>query len=91
MFGRYGGEEFAILLPGIDEKNVEEVAERIRATIENSSVDADPLIKYTISIGFFSILPDEETDSDMLYKLCDQALYLAKSHGKNCCRSAAKV
>ena len=91
LFGRYGGEEFAILLPGVDEESVKEIAERIRSTIESSSVDADPQIKYTISIGFFSILPDEETDSDMLYKLCDQALYLAKSHGKNCCRSVAEV
>lgn len=91
LFGRYGGEEFAILLPGADEKNVEEAAERLRFTVENSSVKADPTIKYTISIGFFSILPDEGTDIDVLYKLCDQALYLAKSQGKNCCRSAAEV
>jgi diguanylate cyclase (GGDEF)-like protein len=91
LFGRYGGEEFAILLPGADEKNVEEVAERLRSAIENSGIEADPNIKYTISVGFFSILPNEGTDIDMLYKLCDQALYLAKSHGKNCCRSAAAV
>ncbi|SHK14292.1 GGDEF domain-containing protein [Desulforamulus aeronauticus] len=91
LFGRYGGEEFAILLPGADEKNVEEVVERLRSKVENSSVDADLKIKYTISIGFFSILPDEGTDIDMLYKLCDQALYLAKFHGKNCCRSVAEV
>lgn len=91
LFGRYGGEEFAILLPGADEKAVQEVAERLRSTIENSSVDAGSNIKYTISVGFFSILPGEETDIDMLYKLCDQALYLAKSQGKNCCRSAAEI
>lgn len=91
LFGRYGGEEFAILLPGADEKNVREVAERLRTTIENSTVDADLKIKYTISIGFFSMVPDKETDIDMLYKLCDKALYLAKSHGKNCCRSAAEA
>lgn len=91
LFGRYGGEEFAILLPGSDERNVEEAAERLRLTVENSTVDADLKIKYTISIGFYSVLPDEGTDIDMLYKLCDQALYLAKSHGKNCCRSASEI
>lgn len=91
LFGRYGGEEFAILLPGIDEKDVGEVAERLRMTIENSSVDDKLKIKYTISTGFLSILPNEETDIDMLYKLCDQALYLAKSQGKNRCIRAEKV
>lgn len=91
LFGRYGGEEFAILLPGADEKNAGEVAERLRSTVENSSVDDSLKIKYTISIGFFSMVPDKETDIDMLYKLCDKALYLAKSHEKNCCRSAAEA
>lgn len=88
LFGRYGGEEFAILLPGTDGKNAEEVSERLRSTIENSHVYTDIKIKYTISIGFLSILPDEGTDIDMLYKLCDKALYLAKSQGKNCSRRA---
>ncbi len=92
LFGRYGGEEFAILLPEADENNVREVAERLRATIENTSVGTpDTPIKYTISIGFFSILPGEGTDIDLLYRLCDQALYLAKYHGKNCCKSASEI
>ncbi|MBN7773594.1 GGDEF domain-containing protein [Clostridium aminobutyricum] len=91
LFGRYGGEEFAILLPEADEKNVKEVAERLRSTIENSSVDIDLEIKYTISVGFCSITPKRETTIDMLYKICDQALYTAKAHGKNCCRNAAEV
>lgn len=88
LFGRYGGEEFAILLPGVDEENVEEVAERLRLTAENSYAGSVIKIKYTISIGFLSILPDDKTDVDNLYKLCDQALYLAKSQGKNCSRRA---
>lgn len=82
LFGRYGGEEFAILLPGADEKAVQEVAERLRSTIENSSVDAGSNIKYTISVGFFSILPGEETDIDMLYKLCDRLFIWQNPRGK---------
>ncbi len=88
LFGRYGGEEFAVLLLGIGEKEAIEIAERLRAAIENSSVGADPEIKYTISIGLSTIIPDGETSVDTLYKLSDQALYMAKAQGKNCCRNA---
>lgn len=91
LFGRYGGEEFAILLPGIDEKDTIEVAERLRSTIENSSGDAKHKVKYTISMGFLNIMPDEKTDIDILYKLCDQALYIAKSQGKNRCVNVREI
>lgn len=91
LFGRYGGEEFAILLPRTDEKEAEETAEHLRLTIEKSSVDAQLKVKYTISIGFLSVLPNEKTDWDTLYKLCDKALYLAKSQGKNCCKNAIEI
>ncbi|WP_312702157.1 diguanylate cyclase domain-containing protein [Sedimentibacter sp.] len=57
-------------------------------SVGNSYADSDTRIKYTISIGFLSMLPDEKTDVDNLYKLSDQALYLAKSQGKNCSRRA---
>lgn len=83
LFGRYGGEEFAVLLPGTDEEESIEIAERLRKAIENSSVNADPEIKYTVSIGAATITPDRETNIDILYKLSDNALYLAKMQGKN--------
>lgn len=84
LFGRYGGEEFAILLPGTDEKDSQEVAERLRRTIENTSLSIDPEIKYTISIGVVTLTPDSETNVDTLYKLSDNALYMAKMQGRNC-------
>jgi diguanylate cyclase (GGDEF)-like protein len=83
LFGRYGGEEFAILLPGTDEKDSIEVAERLRRTIENTPVSINPEIKYTISIGIITLTPDSQTNVDMLYKLSDSALYAAKIQGKN--------
>lgn len=83
LFGRHGGEEFAVLLPGTGMKESVEIAERLRKAIENSSVNVDLPIKYTISIGVATIDPDRETTLDMLYKLSDDALYLAKTQGKN--------
>lgn len=84
LFGRYGGEEFAVLLPGADEKNSIEVAERLRKIIEDTSVSINPEIKYTISIGIVTLTPDSETNVDILYKLSDKALYTAKMQGRNC-------
>jgi diguanylate cyclase (GGDEF)-like protein len=83
LFGRYGGEEFAILLPGADGKETLEIAERLRAAVEASSVDGNPGIKYTVSIGASTVMPDGETRADTLYKLSDRALYAAKDLGKN--------
>ncbi|KPU45328.1 putative diguanylate cyclase YcdT [Oxobacter pfennigii] len=83
LFGRYGGEEFAILLPGTNEKDSIEVAERLRKTIENTPVSINPEIKYTISIGAVTLTPDSKTNVDMLYKISDNALYMAKMQGRN--------
>lgn len=84
LFGRYGGDEFAILLPGSDKNDSYNIAERIRKTIEESSINECATIKYTVSIGIISMIPDERTDIGMLYKLSDKALYQAKANGRNC-------
>lgn len=81
LFGRYGGEEFAVLLPGTNEEEAIMIAGRLRKSIENSSVNSK--IKYTISIGVATITPGRETNIEMLYKLSDNALYSAKMQGKN--------
>lgn len=83
LFGRYGGDEFAILLPRTNEEHSAAVAERIRQVIEESAVDMDPQIKYTISVGVATIIPERDTDVDFMYKLSDNALYMAKEQGKN--------
>lgn len=63
LFGRIGGEEFTILLPGTNEIQAFEVAERLRKISEKASVSVsrDHFIKYTISIGIVTVIPDENT------------------------------
>lgn len=83
LFGRYGGEEFAVMLPGSDEKESLEIAERLRMAVENSSPGFVQEIRYTVSIGAVTIASDKVINLEMLYKLSDRALYKAKEQGKN--------
>lgn len=84
LFGRFGGEEFAVLLPGADEKTAAEVGERLRKAVESSSVFFGDEIRYTISIGTVTTVASGETNIDQLYRMSDKALYRAKGQGKNC-------
>jgi diguanylate cyclase (GGDEF)-like protein len=76
---RLGGEEFLIVLPGVDHSAGQEVAERVRAAVEQ----AHPLgIRATISLGL-SCGYGEQVDYDTLFKAADVALYEAKRTGRN--------
>jgi diguanylate cyclase (GGDEF)-like protein len=82
---RYGGEEFAVLLPETDRKAGTLVAEDICAQVESHSFeggDSQPLGKVTISIGVAEF-PADCTDAPSLLKEADEALYRAKSEGRN--------
>ena len=83
LFGRYGGEEFTILLPGTDKKQALEIAERLRVAIEAMRVESNSGIQCTVSIGVSTIQPVRETTTENFYRLSDKALYLAKDMGKN--------
>lgn len=83
LFGRYGGEEFAVMLPGADEKESLEIAERLRMAVENSSPGFIQEIRYTVSIGAVTIASDNAVNLETIYKLSDRALYKAKEQGKN--------
>ncbi|HST54637.1 MAG TPA: diguanylate cyclase [Solirubrobacteraceae bacterium] len=77
---RLGGEEFLVVLPGIDRGEGLEVAERLRAAV----ADAHPTgIQITISLGL-STGCGEDVEYDTLFKAADQALYQAKRAGRNC-------
>lgn len=83
---RYGGEEFAIILPDTGLKNAVEVAEKIRKKVYETyfpNEEKQPLGKVSISIGVASF-PDNVKNREDL-KLCsDKALYHSKENGRNC-------
>lgn len=82
LLGRYGGDEFAIFLPGADERRSDEVAEALRHSVEQNVMDSRT-IEYTISMGIITLVPRADVPLERLYKLSDQALYLAKQGGRN--------
>jgi diguanylate cyclase (GGDEF)-like protein len=86
--GRYGGEEFAVVLPDTDEETAVHLLEEVRASFENlvhhnNGVD----IKVTFSCGVAASMPNEE--SSALAQRADTALYLAKGSGRNQVKAAS--
>jgi diguanylate cyclase (GGDEF)-like protein len=83
---RIGGEEFAVLLPGSDAINAHRSAERLRQLLANRAVvhAASSVAPYvTLSIGVAQFDPDTMDTFDQLLQQADQALYRAKSLGRN--------
>ncbi len=82
---RYGGEEFAVILPGTSTKKAFEVAERIRKAVESETFfgnRAYPRIRKTISAGV-ATYPEHAKDEYELIDVADRALYFAKDKGRN--------
>ena len=87
--GRYGGEEFLALLEGLGARGAAEVAERIRTDIENGGVPLSPeLPPLTVSIGVAAFDPASREPPASLLRRADEALYAAKSGGRNRVESA---
>lgn len=81
---RFGGEEFVVMLPKTNNIEALVIAERLRSSIEASSVDAGgEQIKITASIGLAS-MNDSRSTLKQLLTSADSALYHAKSKGRNC-------
>jgi diguanylate cyclase (GGDEF)-like protein len=81
---RYGGEEFAILLPETDSATARQVAERMRQEIEGTviTLDGGGKVAITASIGF-AVCPDNGVSAQELVAAADEALYAAKCGGRN--------
>jgi diguanylate cyclase (GGDEF)-like protein len=78
---RVGGEEFAVLLPGTEEKAAIMVAEKIRESIAYHPLEtSEGLLENTVSVGVASM----PLELDALLQLADKAMYAAKQAGRNC-------
>jgi diguanylate cyclase (GGDEF)-like protein len=83
VLGRYGGEEFALILPNTSSEGAAVLTERLRAAIADRPIDTDagPLT-VTVSIGVAQYTA-EHTDVETLLSAADTALYQAKRAGRN--------
>lgn len=84
ILGRYGGEEFAILMPLSRLEEARQTAERLRTEIQSRPIQVGELhISITISIGVSTFDPELDQTIDALVDRADQALYSAKQGGRN--------
>ena len=84
--GRYGGEEFLMLLPDTDNAGALQVAEAVRSCVAAISLPGveQPI---TASVGV-AILPDHAGEATTLFRMADRALYAAKNGGRDRVESA---
>lgn len=90
LMGRLGGEEFAVLLPHTEAKHAAEVAEKLRVAIERLNFTfAGRSLQVTASLGVAETAGSG--DADWLLERADEALYEAKSLGRNCVRMSGQA
>ena len=82
IVGRFGGEEFVILLPGADLEQALGAAERCRAAVAKMEIPDAPYLSVTASVGV-AALPEHGDNLDALLKASDRAMYVAKGNGRN--------
>lgn len=83
LIGRYGGEEFCVILIETDKAGAQFAAERIRQAVEAQGIRVyDEDLKITVSIGI-SVFPEDSADKDALIDKADSAMYRAKQNGRN--------
>lgn len=86
LIGRYGGEEFSIILPRTDCHTAQSIAERLRLAVGSQPVSTSRgAIPVTASFGI-ACLDTTTLSLDELLNRADQALYAAKNSGRNCCK-----
>jgi len=89
LAGRYGGEEFLILLPDTPLEGAVVLAEKLRDEVAHVNV---PGIDRAITASFgVASFPSDTPDGDMLVRMADRALYAAKALGRNCVVTSAEL
>ena len=84
LFARFGGEEFSLLLMETPLEGAKIICERIREKIENHEfITQNQSLKITVSIGVTEFSGEEELSQKKLISLADEAMYLAKTLGRN--------
>jgi diguanylate cyclase (GGDEF)-like protein len=81
--GRWGGEEFIVIMPSASKKTAMAMAEMIREAL--FSTEFDPANPLTVSASFGVSERQPSEDFASCFKRADNALYKAKEHGRNCC------
>ena len=90
IVGRWGGEEFLLLLPETDMKGGKKIAERLRSRIKNESINyKNHILKVTITIGIS--VYDRVHDVNESIKEADKAMYFGKIRNKNCVVTSDKI
>lgn len=87
LLARFGGEEFIVLMPGADAQAAQLVAERMRRAVMNLAIphEASSISRVvTISAGVAAANLNTRADAQAIMALADEALYRAKSAGRNC-------
>jgi two-component system, cell cycle response regulator len=90
ILGRYGGEEFVVLMPETGSEGAFKASERLRAKIEKMKINTPAgKLSITVSMGLTSLERgfDQRETLDSLIKYADKALYAAKADGRNCLRA----
>lgn len=90
---RLGGEEFAMLLPGLDEHEALGLADRVCIAVSDLFVEhaGAPLENFTVSIGVAGLIPQGKDVDRLLLRSADAALYAAKASGRNRALGSARL
>jgi diguanylate cyclase (GGDEF)-like protein len=83
--GRYGGEEFCLLLPNTDASRASEIGEMVRAAVQNLAMphSTSSYQAVTVSVGVACTKPNDSQQPGDLIEAADAALYAAKHRGRN--------